>query len=102
MPPPPVPIAPPAPAMVAVIPRASATATPANTLATIDESSPYGLDLAAGDRALWLRYAICASAKAPELRHRVDSLVTVSPSDKHRRVAEARKLPHPHRRRRHV
>ena len=56
----------------------------------------------AGDRALGLRHAVRASAKISELRHRVDRLVAVNPSDEHRRLAEPRQLAHPQARGRHL
>src|SRR5579863_10340160 len=60
------------------------------------------LPLAARDRALRLRHAVGASAEIPELRHRIDSLVPVNPSDEHCHVAQPRKLSHAKARPRHV
>src|SRR5271165_7015559 len=95
--PPPAPPNPPGPAaaaIVAVIAKLIAAAKCASDLPSIDESSRRDLLLAAGDRALGLRHAVRASTKISELRHRVDCLVPVNPSDKHRRLAEPRQLAH--------
>ena len=43
-----------------------------------------------------------APAQTSELRHRIDGLMPVDPSDKQRCFAQPRKLAHPHRRGRHL